>query len=76
MSPRVIPPMPGGSVIRALEKLGFAVVRQKGSHVRMRHPDGRAATVPDHGKKDLKTGTLAGVLRQAEVPVQEFLEVL
>lgn len=73
MSPRAIPPMPARSVLKALEQLGFESVRQSGSHVRLRHPDGRAATVPNHGHTDLETGTLHGILRQAKVAVAEFL---
>jgi predicted RNA binding protein YcfA (HicA-like mRNA interferase family) len=51
-------------VIRALERLGYAVVRQKGSHVRMRHdgPPVHAITVPLHNP--LKTGTLHGILSE------------
>jgi predicted RNA binding protein YcfA (HicA-like mRNA interferase family) len=76
MSPRAIPPMPGSSVIKGLGNLGFAVVRQSGSHVRLRHADGRAATVPDHGRRDLAIGTVHGILRQAKVSVAEFLAAL
>ena len=49
-------------VIRALERLGHAVIRQKGSHVRLRHdgPPVHAITVPLHNP--LKTGTLHGIL--------------
>lgn len=76
MSPRAIPPMPASAVIKGLGNLGFGVVRQSGSHVRLRHEDGRAATVPDHGRKDLKTGTVHGILRQAKVSTAEFLAAL
>ncbi|WP_022799301.1 type II toxin-antitoxin system HicA family toxin [Thermus islandicus] len=50
MSPRLIP-IPGQELARLLEE-GFQVVRVRGSHVRLRHPDGRATTVPG----DLKAG--------------------
>ncbi|MDX6739775.1 type II toxin-antitoxin system HicA family toxin [Actinocorallia sp. A-T 12471] len=76
MSPRLIPPTPAATVLKAFDALGFVRVRQSGSHVRLRHPDGRAVTIPDHGRKDLKTGTLHGILRQARVPVQDFLTAL
>ena len=48
-------------VIRVLEHLGYAVIRQKGSHVRLRHegPPAHAITVPLHNP--LKTGTLQGI---------------
>ena len=51
-------------LIRALERLGNAVIRQKGSHARLRHhgPPAHAITIPLHNP--LKTGTLHGILSQ------------
>jgi predicted RNA binding protein YcfA (HicA-like mRNA interferase family) len=51
-------------LIRALERLGYTVIRQKGSHVRMRHegPPVHSITVPVHDP--LKTGTLHGILSE------------
>ena len=59
----------GAEAIRALEKLGFEQVRQKGSHVVLRR-DHLGCVVPLH--KELKVGTLAGILRQANVSPEEF----
>jgi len=68
-----LPRLSGREAIRALERLGFVVKRQRGSHVVLRRgPVG--CVVPDH--KELKTGTLAGVLKQAGVSVEEFLAAL
>jgi predicted RNA binding protein YcfA (HicA-like mRNA interferase family) len=53
--------------------LGFAEVRQRGSHIVMRREDA-GCVVPQH--KELKTGTLAGVLRQAGVSVDEFIKAI
>jgi predicted RNA binding protein YcfA (HicA-like mRNA interferase family) len=65
-----LPVLSGADVIRALERLGFENVRQRGSHVVMRR--GNAGTVvPLH--RELKTGTLAGILRQAGVTHDAFL---
>ncbi len=60
-------------VIRALERLGYGVVRQKGSHVRMRHqgPPVHMITIPLHNP--LKTGTLHGIL--AEVAQMRFIAI-
>ena len=51
-------------LIRALERLGYGVIRQKGSHVRLRHegPPVHPITVPLHNR--LKTGTLYGILSE------------
>ena len=60
-------------VIRALGKAGFYVHHQTGSHVAMRHVTDKTkrVTVPRHGK-DLKKGTLASILDQAGLAVEEF----
>ncbi len=59
--------------MRALERLGFVKIRQSGSHVIMRKGP-RGCVVPMHS--ELKVGTLAGVLRQAEVSAEDFISVL
>ena len=59
----------GVEAIRALERLGFKQVRQKGSHVVMRK-DRQGCVVPLHA--ELAIGTLRGILRQAGVTVEEF----
>ena len=68
-----IPHVSGANAIRALERIGFVVVRQRGSHVVMRR-DSMGCVVPNH--KELKSGTLEGVLRQAGVPMEEFIDAL
>ena len=68
-----LPRISGRECVRALEKLGFVQVRQRGSHVVMRSGD-RGCSVPMH--RELKTGTLRGVLKQAQVTEGEFLEAL
>ncbi|MGH9436060.1 MAG: type II toxin-antitoxin system HicA family toxin [Terriglobia bacterium] len=62
--------------IRFLESLGFRQVRQRGSHKFFRHPDGRAATVPDHRGEDLGRGILAKILRDAGSDSEQFLDWL
>ena len=49
--------------ITRLQQLGFAAVRQKGSHIRFEHSDGRKTTVPDHGKANLPIGLLVKIIR-------------
>lgn len=53
-------------VLQKLAQEGFTKVSQKGSHIKMRHPDGRTVIVP-HPKKDLPTGTLKNIEAQAKV---------
>jgi len=62
-----LPRVSGAQVVRALERLGFAVARQRGSHIVMRRGSSH---------RELKTGTLAGVLKQAGVSAEEFTNAL
>jgi len=51
----------------------FISVRQKGSHIRFIHPDGRKATIPDHGKKDVSKGLLMKIIRyDLEIELKDF----
>jgi predicted RNA binding protein YcfA (HicA-like mRNA interferase family) len=50
-----LPVLPGLRVVRALEKAGFEVVRIRGSHHVLRHPDGRGTSVPVHRSASLLT---------------------
>jgi predicted RNA binding protein YcfA (HicA-like mRNA interferase family) len=68
-----LPRVSGAEIVRALERLGFAKVRQSGSHVIMRR-ESKGCVVPMHN--EVKVGTLAGVLRQAEVSQEEFTQAL
>jgi predicted RNA binding protein YcfA (HicA-like mRNA interferase family) len=73
VSPRAIPPLPARRVIKALQKLGFEIVGQRGSHVKLRHGDGRMVVVLDHGGQDLRFGTLMKIITEdAELTVDEF----
>lgn len=54
----------GDRLIRALEHLGYGVIRQKGSHVRLRHPGPPAHTITVPLRDPLKTGTLHGILSE------------
>jgi predicted RNA binding protein YcfA (HicA-like mRNA interferase family) len=70
-----LPVVSGQQLIAALEKLGWVVVRQRGSHVRLKH-EGRSTplVVPLH--RELKRGTLAGILRDAEVNRDDLRRLL
>lgn len=66
-----LPRVSGAAVQRALERLGFQKVRQSGSHVMMKR-ESKGCVIPMHA--ELKVGTLAGVLRQADVSPEVFIE--
>jgi len=68
-----LPRISGAEAQRALERLGFVKLRQSGSHVIMRR-ESKGCVVPMHA--ELKVGTLAGILRQADVAPDEFIAAL
>lgn len=68
-----LPIVSGLEVVHALERLGFVIVRQRGSHIVLRK-ESTGCVVPAH--RELKTGTLAGILKQAGVSTDEFLAAL
>ncbi|MFW9257716.1 type II toxin-antitoxin system HicA family toxin [Nostoc sp. CALU 546] len=70
-----LPRISGSEAIRALERLGFIQTRQTGSHVVLKKPtlEGEiVCVVPLH--RELKVGTLSGVLKQARVTPEEFID--
>jgi predicted RNA binding protein YcfA (HicA-like mRNA interferase family) len=68
-----LPVLKAQELIRILESTGFEVIRQKGSHVRMKHPDNRLVTIPVHPGQDIGRGLLRKILRDAELTRQEFI---
>lgn len=71
-----LPVLSGRKLIQVLEKAGYEVDRQKGSHVLMRSvtPPHRRLTIPDH--KEIKKGTLRAILRQAGLTREELIILL
>ncbi len=70
----VFPPVSGKKMIKVLEKLGYSVIRTKGSHVRLKHPTKPKVTVPLH--KELGIGLIIKILKDAEVSQEEFRKLL
>ena len=68
-----LPHVSGSEAVRALQQLGFEVIRQKGSHIVMRRGSS-GCVVPNH--REIKIGTLAGIIRQAEISAEEFIRAL
>jgi predicted RNA binding protein YcfA (HicA-like mRNA interferase family) len=57
---------------KLLEKIGFEVARTRGSHVFLKHPDGRVTTVPLHAGETIGPGLLRAILRDVELSVEEL----
>lgn len=71
-----LPRAKGKEIVRALEKVGFAVVRTRGSHVFLKHVDGRATAVPVHSGETLGPGLLRAILRDVELSIEELIQLL
>lgn len=71
-----LPAISAARMEKALLALGFARVRQRGSHVFYRHPDGRTTTLPHHAGRDLARPLLREILRETELSPEEFVQVL
>ena len=69
-----VPVLKPREVIRALERLGFVEVRQRGAHRQFRHPDGRGTTVPFHSGRDIAPPLLRQIIKDIRVTLEEFLD--
>jgi len=72
-----LPSISGNQAIRCFEKLGYHVVRQRGSHVRLHHrsdKNKKPLTVPKH--RVLGKGLLHKLLRDAEIAIEQLVELL
>jgi len=65
------PALTGAQVVRALQRLGFSLVRIRGSHYFVRHADGRCTVVPVHRGESIGRGLLARILRDCEITGDE-----
>ena len=68
-----VPILKPREVVAILNGLGFACVRQRGSHMQFRHADGRATTVPDHGGRDISPSLLRKIARDIGMSVEVFV---
>ena len=71
-----LPVISGKNTIKKLEKLGYIVVRKKGSHVRLHHNSDlklKPITIPLH--KNLKFGLLHYILKDANLTIEEFIQL-
>lgn len=68
-----VPVLKPREVEKLLFALGFAVVRQRGSHKQYRHPDGRATTVPHHAGRDISPILLRQIARDIGITIDELI---
>jgi len=71
-----LPRLTGKELVRALESAGFTVDRTRGSHLFLKHADGRATTVPLHSGETISPGLLRAILRDVEISADELPDLL
>ena len=71
-----LPVVKAKQLLKTLIKLGFCKHHQAGSHIQLKHPDGRRTTVPCHPSHEIRPGTLKAILDDIEISVYEFIKVL
>jgi len=69
-------PAKARDLLKAAKKLGFQMVRQKGSHARWKHPDGRATTIPIHGNSEIGSWLFYEILKQLGITEEDFCKLL
>ncbi len=63
----------GKEFVKLLEKLGFVIIKIRGSHYRMKHSDGRVTTIPVHKNDDLPKGLMRKIIREdLKLELEEF----
>lgn len=72
-----LPSLDAAKLAKILARLGFQLVRQRGSHMFFQHPDGRTTLVPNHPGEDLDRGLLAKIVKHdLGLERDEFLALL
>jgi len=69
-----LPRLKGKEIVRLLQRIGFRIVRTRGSHVFLRHADGRVTTVPVHSGETIGPGLLRSILRDVELSAEDLLD--
>jgi predicted RNA binding protein YcfA (HicA-like mRNA interferase family) len=70
-----LPRRRGREVIATLKRAGFVVVRIKGRHHFLKHPDGRCTVVPVHASEIIGVGLMKTILDDAELTAEQYLEL-
>jgi len=71
-----IKPLPARKVIKALENIGFRQIRQKGSHLFMRHPDGRTTLITIHPGEKIGKGMIRKIINDAELTRDGWFDLI
>ena len=69
-------PQSARKVIKALSKVGFKIARKRGSHVVMKHPDGRITIIPVHPREKVSIGLLMKIMKDAKLEREDFMKLI
>lgn len=69
-------PLPARKIIKLLSILEFRIVRKRGSHVVLKHSDGRITVVPVHAGEKISIGLLLKIIKDTKLSKEEFLKTL
>lgn len=70
------PTVTGRRLMKALQEMGFEVVRRKGSHHFLQHVDGRCTVIPVHAGETIGRGLLSQIMRDCEISAEELRKIL
>lgn len=71
-----LPVLTSKQLIKTLQKIGFILERQRGSHLFLKHPDGRATVIPIHKGEDIGRGLLRKIIRDIKSDLKDFLKLI
>ena len=71
-----LPLLDAKELIKILNRMGFEMIRQKGSHIYLKHKDGRCTVVPMHAGREIGRGLLKRILNEIDISREKFLELL
>jgi predicted RNA binding protein YcfA (HicA-like mRNA interferase family) len=71
-----LPVIRASKLLRTLLKMGFYEHHRTGSHIQLKHPDGRRTTLPYHPTQEIRKGTLKAILDDLEITTEEFIKIL
>lgn len=71
-----LPRITASKLVKVLEKWGFVLVRQSGSHRIYKNKEGRRVTVPFHSKKEIHPKVLRNILADSDMTAEDLLDAL
>lgn len=71
-----LPVVKARRLLKTLQRLGFYKHHQVGSHIQLKHSDGRRTTIPYHPAQEIRRGTLKAIIDDLDMTVEEFIKAL